>query len=441
MVCRRHPWCGGFPPRWMMIVLGGLLGLPACWAVLLLVVPTDGARRTLAARLSQSSGRKVSLGRVSVGFLGGLYLQDLAIGSPQAETDAWLRVRQAAINVNIGDLLCGHVEPTRVELDGVQLRVLRRVDGSLELSDLLRNPEGSTPRVADEHDDEADCCPGGMSFAIRDATVTVIDEPTHCLLEFTDVAGKGTIKSCNVRLAELSGQLNGGPFDMTMEIERTCDDPRFEGQIRMQGVALKHGVPGLNYLVPALAGLPTQLDGKLDLSVYLQGAGSTHEALRKSLVGQGSVRLDPVVLDGSTLLNQLDDVVDLPAKGRVGSIRTNVVIRDGRLSTDEMTIDVGRLPLILSGWTDFEGNVNYVLRPDRLAERLPIQARNLLAELQIEVSDLADVRIGGDVDSLVVTVDGVTLHPNDPSDQTSLRLEDRERLREIGRRLRDRIRK
>src|SRR5262249_28751518 len=147
--------------------------------------------------------------------------------------------------------------------------------------------------------------------------------------------------------------------------------PSFEGHLRAHGISLKEEMSALGYLVPVLAGTSGCPDGRLDLNLYLRGRGADRAALRSSVVGHGSVNLDPIALEDSRLLDALAQCVTLPAQGRIGSIRGDFAIQAGRIASDNLTIDVSTLPIVLSGWTDFDGRVNYRVRGDRLIEKLP----------------------------------------------------------------------
>src|SRR5262249_56334671 len=97
--------------RGWAIVLGLLLLPAAFWVTVLAVIPTDGARRRIAERLSAASGRRVQLGGLRVGPLGGVSLTGLEIGAPDSADDPWLRLAEARIDVSLLQLLFGHVEP------------------------------------------------------------------------------------------------------------------------------------------------------------------------------------------------------------------------------------------------------------------------------------------------------------------------------------------
>ena len=84
----------------------------------------------------------------------------------------------------------------------------------------------------------------------------------------------------------------------------------------------------LGYLVPVLSEAPGTLGGKLDLDIHLEGQGSSRDAILGSLIGYGAIRLDPIALDRSKLLGELSTLLEVAPGGRVGSVKSDFVIRD-----------------------------------------------------------------------------------------------------------------
>ena len=245
---------------------------------------------------------------------------------------------------------------------------------------------------ADVESGRSTCPLSRLDLRIKDAQVTVIDEPTRTRLEFRDVEGQATSEGRNATIQELRGTLNGGTFEIVAQLDRSTVAPSFEGHLRAQGIALNEGMNALGYLVPVLLSPTGNLDGTLDINLYLRGQGATRAALRETVVGHGSVSLDPIHLDGSRFLAELAAVVEVPPQRRIGSVKSDFVIKQGRIVSDNLTITLSKLPLVLSGWTDFDGQVNYRLRGESLIERLPGKARDLLADLSIDAKDLSDAQ-------------------------------------------------
>jgi AsmA protein len=425
------------PLRWR-IALGLVLLLPVFgWALIVAVAPTDWARRRFEARMSEATGRSVRIDTVRVGLCGGIYLTGLEIGAPGGADDPWLKVAEASINVSPWQLVCGKCEPTETVVQGIDLRVLRREDGTFELDDLIRGvPAGE----AHAESGPSTCPLSRLDLRIKGADVTVIDMPTRTRIEFRDLAGRALSEGRTATIHELRGTVNGGSFALAAQLDRSTAAPWFEGHLRASGIALDQGMNALGYLAPILASPSGNLEGTLDLNLYLRGQGATRERLRATIVGNGSLSLDPIHLDGSRLLDGLAAVADLPRQ-RIGSVKSDFVIKQGRIATDNLTVSVTKVPIVLTGWTDFGGVVNYRLRGESVMERLPGKARELLAELSIDAKDLAALRVEGAVDAPRVTLDGVPLGraSADGRDGTPPGGDDRERLRALGRRLRDQI--
>jgi AsmA protein len=424
--------------RWL-VPLSILLLPPLSWALLLTVAPTDWARQRVVAKLSLASGRSVRVATLRLGVFGGIYLTGLEIGAPGASDDPWLKVAEAHINVSPLQMFCGKVEPTETDVRGVVLRIRRRADGSLELADLIRGSDASTPAA------DSESCPlSRFALRIRDARVDVIDTPTRTRLAFTDVEGRATWVGRRATIQEMRGALSGGTFEVTAQLDRSSSSPSFEGHIRATDIALNEGMGVLGYLVPFLSDRSDHPDGTLGINLYLRGEGTTRDELRRSIVGHGAVSLDPIELEGSRLLDELAPFLELPPQWRVGSAKSDFEIKQGRISSDDLTINITRVPIVLSGWTDFDGRVNYRVRGDGLADRLPGKARELLADLSIEAPQLNSLKVEGAIDSPTITVDGIPLNPatcrgeaaNAPAPSPG---DDRERLKDLGRRLRDRL--
>jgi hypothetical protein len=424
-------------------LLGLVLLPPLLWAALLWVVPTGWARSLVVDRLRQATGRSVRLEALRFRALGGVRLEGLQIGEADPGPDPWLRVADLRVDLNLAQLLTGRIQPREVEATGLFLRVHRRRDGSLEFGDLLESAPAPTPaaRAAPGAVPAAGApepVPGAVEVRLRDARILVLDEPSATRLEFDGVEGRGIWESRRAQVQELHGRLNGGRFDLVAQLERGVAAPAFEGELRAEGVGLGVGMSVLGYLVPVLSGTSGSLDGRLDLDLYLRGRGATTREIQETLSGQGTISLDPIRLDGSQILAELATLVPLPPEGRVGSVRSDFAIGGQRVASKNLSLTVARVPIVLSGMTDFQGRLDYRVKAEGLSSRLAAETKGILAELPIDLDDLMALRLQGTVASPQLTLDGVSL-AGGPGRDPAHRADDRARLRELTRRLRDRI--
>lgn len=418
--------------RWCARILGGLALLPVLlWLLVVMVAPTGWARRQIVAQLEARSGRRVAIERLSVGLLGGIRLTNLEIGSPQGTDDPWLKAADVYLDFGLCRMLGGHCRPARVDVDGVELRVLRRGDGTLELADLIRPvpppavPAGQEPPA--EH---------RVTVRVRGANVTVVDEPTATRLRIEDVTGEGYTEGRLAIVEQVRGSVNDGEFRFAARVDRTEGHLSAEGQLRADDVGLDDNMKALRYVVPVLAGATSTVKGRLNADIYVQGRGASWPDLSRDLSGHGAVALNRIALASTPLMAELSRFVDLGGGRRIGSVRTDFLYKDRKVATDHMTLAVGRMPITMSGWTDLDGRVDYQMKIAGLNERLPEQARRVLGDLKLDVGSLTALALRGTLNRMVLEVNGV------PIDQTVVREprispDDRQKLRLLGRQLRD----
>src|SRR5262249_19207586 len=143
-------------------------------------------------------------------------------------------------------------------------------------------------------------------------------------------------------------------------------------------------------------------------------------------------------LEGAPLVAELSKLVDLSNPRRLASIQSDFVIKDRRITTDHFTLNIVRLPITMSGWTDLDGRVDYEMKVEGLTDRLPDRARRVLGELNLDLGSLTRLTLRGTLNQMAVQVNGVPINGS-LLPETGLRRDDRERLRLLGRQLRDRL--
>lgn len=414
-------------------ILCGLASLPlVLWLVVVLAAPTGWARRRIVAELEARSGRRVALGGVAIGLTGRIRLTGLEIGSPRATADPWLKAADIRLDLGLLQMLGGRSRPTTIDVEGAEVRVLRRADGTVELADLLGPLPPRTGRGGRTAGAE-----GRVVVRLRGGTVTVVDQPTQSRLRLTDVVGEGFAEGPIAVVEHLRGATNGGEIRFAGRVDRTAGDLAAEAQVRADDVALDGGMRVLRYIVPVLPAAADALKGRLSADIHLSGRGATWPALSRAISGHGGVALKRVALDGTPLIAELSRLADVKSR-RGGSIRTSFVIQSGRVSTDQLNLDIGKMPITMSGWTGLDGRVDYQMQISGLDERLPDQARRLLGELKLDVGALTTLTVRGTLDRMVVQVNGIPID-SDLVGEPRSRPDDRQRLRQLGRQLRDQL--
>jgi len=421
--------CPRLRGRWRRLL--GLLLLPALvWAVVLAVVPTDWARARLVERMERATGRSVRIGALRLCVLGNLRVLNLTIAEPRTPADPWLRVAEARIDIHLGQVLLGHCEPSRVEVDGLAVRIWCRKDGTPEFGDLLRSTGGAGGGASRPGRSPT----AGFAVAVRNASVRVVDEPSGTRVDLTEVEARARVGGLIATLEELKGKLNGGTIRLAVRLDRDPGSPRFEAEVHAAGVGLDRGLAALGTYLPVVAGATEGVGGKLNMNVALDGRGAARAEIRPTLRGHGSIALDPIDLDGSRFLDQLEILGDWPSESRVGSVTSDFALERGRFTTEDLTIRVSRFPFVLGGWTDFDGRFDFAAKVDAIAARLPREARGLIGELKANLDGLTGLRFRGDARRMSVTINGRPL-AGDPAQGDG----ERARFRESARKIRDRF--
>lgn len=422
--------------RLLLIPIGIVVAPVLLWCLVVLVAPTNWARKHVVAALEKSSGRSVGLGSLRVCLGGGIDLRDLRIGAPGTPDDPWLVAENVHLDVGVFRILCGRLDATALDVDGLELRARRRADGTFELSDLVTSDRPATPST----DDGGSCGPTNLKIAVKRGRLRLIDEPTRTDVLLENVEGEGTWEEGRTITGTMNGDVNQGAFQFSGSMIRIPGRPSFEGRLWADGVILDDGMSFLRYLVPVLAGATPKVQGDVTMEMYLRGDGETRELLRQTLIGHGRILIDPIQLDGTELLSEVEKSITLPKRGRVGSLKTDIAVKDGRITTKKLALNVAKAPLVITGWTDFDGNLDYRLGLDGIAEKVPAKARQLLAELDLDVAALGSLQLHGTVDDLQVSVLGRTPGAGSTLDRI-ISDPDKQRLELIGRKLFDRARR
>jgi hypothetical protein len=409
------------------------------WTIVLMIAPTDWARARLVGEIEAVTGRRVAIGSIHLGPLGNLRINDVTVAEAAKPGDPWLTVGEARLDVHLLQLLTGCCKAKEIAIDRLDLRIHRRGDGTLEFAGMIDGrPKAVTSSRSHAHDDSAAPTRSHqVSLTLTSSHIVVLDDPSETRIELTEAEGKATWDGLIAKVEGLKGRLNGGMIELAGTYDRSSKAPEFFAEMRAQRVGMGVGMKSLGMLVPIVSDATDSVVGKVDLALSLRGQGDSIEAIRPGLKGFGAIRLDPIDLSHAKILETLDGMHQIPPSGRVGSIESHFAIEKERIVTDDLTLKVAHVPISLAGWTDFSGRIDYRVNPDavreKLAGKLPGDVRQVLGEIQESVGDLASVRITGTVDapSLVTGVESA-------GGRVRSKDEEKARLREVARKLRDR---
>lgn len=419
--------------KWIGRIAAIVAAPPALWVLLVTLGPTDWARARLERRVAEATGRRVAIGKLELGLLGDVRLRDLRIMERAADApEPCFQVDAMRLDLHLLQLLKGESGATEILADGVQFRVTRDADGDFNLADLLqRSPDQPAPAPGTAAADHTACT--GLTIRLANGRMTVLDVPTRTRLEFTEVTGHALWTAAGTTVREITGILNQGEFRFEGTYDRSEPTPRFAAQVAARNVSLGVGMEILTYVVPILPGAEATMGGRLDLDLDLHARGATPQALTGTLGGLGSIRLDPIHLQGSAILDEFCRLARIDPEDRTGTFQSDFAVRDRRVHTQETVLTVNRQPIQFSGWTDFDGHVDYRVQSESITTQLSPVAQDLLSELPVKLDELITIHVRGDVGKLDLAVEGEGL--------LGTKAEERARLKKFGQRLLDKIRR
>ncbi len=415
--------------RWFWLALIGTPGLG--WVLIVFLIPTGWVKGRLTERLAAETGRSVQIGSVRLGLLGDLKIRDLCLAERSTPTDPWLRVGEAVINVNPVRVVFGCCQPSVVGIENAEIRVHRRVDGSYEFGELARSRTsgfasvGSATPLADSP---------AIQLRVANSTIRLIDEAAQIRLILSNVQAQAAYQPRIVELKSVEGLLNGGTFKMAARLQRDPSVPQFSAEVRVNQARLDRGLNMVGKFVPLIARDEAPINGRLNLRLAVHGQGATSNEIQRTVTGQGSILLDPIDLVGSRLLTELKTLGEWPDENHVGAVSSNFSIDHRRVTTEDLTIRAARLPFVVAGWTDFDGQFEYGTRVDQMIAGLPREARSILGDAKSSLDELAGLRIKGNPDQAQWTYHGRPLSGDLGQSNT-----EHVRFRESARKIRDRF--
>jgi AsmA protein len=124
-----------------LLVLGLVIGLVI---FLKSILTPDLVRQKVLPVVSEQIGRPITVGDIDIGLFSGITLRDVAIGakvsekaSESIERGALISAREASLGYDLMPLLSGRIVINHLSLKGPELTIVRRQDGSLNISELL----------------------------------------------------------------------------------------------------------------------------------------------------------------------------------------------------------------------------------------------------------------------------------------------------------------
>lgn len=267
-------------------IVGGLLllvvGLLVALVVLVKVVVTpERVKGVVLPQVEKVLHRPVSLGEISVGLFSGIELRALSVGDP-GESEPLVAAERVLLRFQWLPLLSKRVVIDEVVLEGPRIRLIRRADGSLNISDLLAPQKAAGAPGAEARSDAGGAGKAPLDLLVSAARISngrlaFADRQTGGTVELTalDFDATGISRASDLPI-KLSARLQGAPVTVSGTVSPLQKSGRVD--IDLQGLDVTTFEPYYRGKIPGKLGR-LLLDVKGDFS--LQG---------KSLAAKGEAR-------------------------------------------------------------------------------------------------------------------------------------------------------
>ncbi|MCC6741178.1 MAG: hypothetical protein IT452_19210 [Planctomycetia bacterium] len=203
------------PKKKRRIVLKLAIAAPVLLALLVLLGPTLAStgpvRRRIESEAQAATGRRVTLEDHSLGWWAPATMENFVMYEKDGTTP-FLKIGKISVKLDIGPLLDSNVVLRTFEMSGVEVRIVRRKDGTLSTDDIGPAEKAGEKKPAPSGGGEG----AGGTFAmgtvtIRDVAVTFVDEAagsTYRVTGLTVTAKPGATP--DEIAAEVAGKIQAG---------------------------------------------------------------------------------------------------------------------------------------------------------------------------------------------------------------------------------------
>lgn len=364
------------PVKWIGILV---ILVVALVALLPLIASSGFVRGKIEAAANQTLASELSIGALKVGYGGDLAITKFSITNPPGfpSERPFVAFESSTGGISLFPLLGGKIEMKEWRLDKPEVTLIRNAAGEFNFARLLKGSGTGAPAPA----------PGGKSPEEGGKKSPEPAPPSGPPPELPPISARLIVADGNlVYVDEKLGTRSVIPhFGMNGSLDVADGVPSFATKVEIEDARSEQGfLPLLRMFVPMLAGPSVEavkLSGGLDFKAELRATGADAASLRRSLTGQGELRLENGAIEGAQGLADLLAKAGVAQKGLSFDLLTvQFRFQDGRVYNDDIQIDGKELDLGLKGWTSFDGEMDYAFDGAPLIALLPKAVREEIAK-------------------------------------------------------------
>jgi hypothetical protein len=181
---------------------------------------------------------------------------------------------------------------------------------------------------------------------------------------------------------DFSFTLNDGPCTVSASANLKEEKPPLIFDMKLSDANINQNMDILAYIVPVLAAPEGRLSGQLNMQFKANGNGlNWQDDLSRSLNGEGEIKITDGYIKGGKVMSKILKALGGRGEYEFDKITTRFVIADSKISNDDIRVNGKEFDIGLSGWTSFDGRIEYSADAEALSKHVGRDARKILGAL------------------------------------------------------------
>lgn len=176
--------------------------------------------------------------------------------------------------------------------------------------------------------------------------------------------------------------LNEGTGTVMANANLKEEKPPLIIDMKLSDVNINQNMDLLAFLVPVLAAPEGKLTGKLNMIFNAKGSGlNWQDDLSKSLNGEGEIDIKEGYIKGGKVTSKILKILGEEGEYEFDQITTKFVISDSKIHNDDISVNGEEFDIGLSGWTSFDGRLEYSANAEALDKYVGRDAKRILQNM------------------------------------------------------------
>jgi hypothetical protein len=181
---------------------------------------------------------------------------------------------------------------------------------------------------------------------------------------------------------DFSFKLNDGPGTVSVSADLKEEKPPLIFDMQLSDVNINQNMDLLAYVVPVLAAPDGKLSGQLNMQFKAKGNGlNWQDDLSKSLNGEGEIEIRDGYIKGGRVTSKIIKALGKSGEYEFDKITTRFVVNDSKIFNDDISVNGKEFDIGLSGWTSFDGRIEYSADTEALSKHVGRDGRKILGAL------------------------------------------------------------